>query len=155
MLDPIDGTRGFVGMRQYAVCLGLLDGGQVLTLWQSDNLYFGFEASTKDAVHLSLHFSHWHGRLRKEWDCRKRDGEYLWFFAFYLNSLESHEACNALASICIGTGCAEKCPQAIVTTHQESRTEMAHGHGSLRCRLVPYSGILKYAGMPESGQQQG
>ncbi|CAL8471122.1 g10664 [Coccomyxa elongata] len=30
VLDPIDGTRGFVGMRQYAVCLGLLDGGQVV-----------------------------------------------------------------------------------------------------------------------------
>ena len=28
VLDPIDGTRGFVGMRQYAVCLGLLDAGQ-------------------------------------------------------------------------------------------------------------------------------
>jgi len=27
VLDPIDGTRGFVGGRQYAVCLGLLDGG--------------------------------------------------------------------------------------------------------------------------------
>ncbi len=24
VLDPIDGTRGFVGMRQYAVCLGML-----------------------------------------------------------------------------------------------------------------------------------
>lgn len=31
VLDPIDGTRGFVGMRQYAVCLGLLEGGQVIT----------------------------------------------------------------------------------------------------------------------------
>ena len=30
VLDPIDGTRGFVGLRQYAVCLGLLDEGQVL-----------------------------------------------------------------------------------------------------------------------------
>ncbi len=29
MLDPIDGTRGFVGLRQYAICLGLLDQGQV------------------------------------------------------------------------------------------------------------------------------
>lgn len=29
VLDPIDGTRGFVGMRQYAVCLGLLQDGQV------------------------------------------------------------------------------------------------------------------------------
>ena len=29
VLDPIDGTRGFVGRRQYAVCLGLLDGGKV------------------------------------------------------------------------------------------------------------------------------
>ena len=29
VLDPIDGTRGFVGMRQYAVCLGLLHHGQV------------------------------------------------------------------------------------------------------------------------------
>lgn len=29
VLDPIDGTRGFVGMRQYAVCLGLLHEGQV------------------------------------------------------------------------------------------------------------------------------
>lgn len=28
-LDPIDGTKGFVGMRQYAVCLGLVDQGQV------------------------------------------------------------------------------------------------------------------------------
>lgn len=27
VLDPIDGTKGFVGGRQYAVCLGLLDGG--------------------------------------------------------------------------------------------------------------------------------
>ena len=30
VLDPIDGTRGFVGQRQYAVCLGMLDQGQVL-----------------------------------------------------------------------------------------------------------------------------
>ncbi|KAK9825413.1 hypothetical protein WJX81_003131 [Elliptochloris bilobata] len=30
VLDPIDGTRGFVGMRQYAVCLALLDAGQVV-----------------------------------------------------------------------------------------------------------------------------
>ena len=29
VLDPIDGTRGFVGLRQYAVCLGLLDQGKV------------------------------------------------------------------------------------------------------------------------------
>eukprot|EP01025_Chloroclados_australasicus_P011406 TRINITY_DN14935_c0_g1_i1.p1 TRINITY_DN14935_c0_g1~~TRINITY_DN14935_c0_g1_i1.p1 ORF type:complete len:360 (-),score=46.80 TRINITY_DN14935_c0_g1_i1:155-1213(-) len=29
VLDPIDGTRGFVGMRQYAVCLGLLVDGVV------------------------------------------------------------------------------------------------------------------------------
>ena len=29
VLDPIDGTRGFVGMRQYAVCLGLLHHGKV------------------------------------------------------------------------------------------------------------------------------
>ncbi len=30
VLDPIDGTRGFVSMRQYAVCLGLLIDGEVL-----------------------------------------------------------------------------------------------------------------------------
>ncbi|CAK0782351.1 hypothetical protein CVIRNUC_005644 [Coccomyxa viridis] len=30
VLDPIDGTRGFVGMRQYAVCLGLLHKGKVV-----------------------------------------------------------------------------------------------------------------------------
>ena len=29
VLDPIDGTRGFVGMRQYSVCLGLIDEGSV------------------------------------------------------------------------------------------------------------------------------
>ena len=29
VLDPIDGTRGFVGLRQYAVCLGMLQDGQV------------------------------------------------------------------------------------------------------------------------------
>lgn len=29
VLDPIDGTRGFVGKRQYAVCLALLDGGEL------------------------------------------------------------------------------------------------------------------------------
>lgn len=29
VLDPIDGTRGFVGMRQYAVCLGMLEQGEV------------------------------------------------------------------------------------------------------------------------------
>ncbi len=29
VLDPIDGTRGFVGMRQYAVCLGMLQDGRV------------------------------------------------------------------------------------------------------------------------------
>lgn len=29
VLDPIDGTRGFVGMRQYAVCLGLIHKGKV------------------------------------------------------------------------------------------------------------------------------
>ena len=29
VLDPIDGTRGFVGMRQYAVCLGMLQEGEV------------------------------------------------------------------------------------------------------------------------------
>ena len=32
VLDPIDGTRGFVGMRQYAVCLGLLHHGKVRSL---------------------------------------------------------------------------------------------------------------------------
>ena len=31
VLDPIDGTRGFVGLRQYAVCLGLLVDGKVRT----------------------------------------------------------------------------------------------------------------------------
>ncbi|KAK9811515.1 hypothetical protein WJX72_005139 [[Myrmecia] bisecta] len=30
VLDPIDGTRGFVGQRQYAVCLGRLQQGQVV-----------------------------------------------------------------------------------------------------------------------------
>jgi 3'(2'), 5'-bisphosphate nucleotidase/inositol polyphosphate 1-phosphatase len=30
VLDPIDGTRGFVGMRQYSVCLGLLSEGEVV-----------------------------------------------------------------------------------------------------------------------------
>jgi 3'(2'), 5'-bisphosphate nucleotidase/inositol polyphosphate 1-phosphatase len=30
VLDPIDGTRGFVGGRQYAVCLGLIDAGEVV-----------------------------------------------------------------------------------------------------------------------------
>ncbi|KAF6257560.1 hypothetical protein COO60DRAFT_1622225 [Scenedesmus sp. NREL 46B-D3] len=30
VLDPIDGTRGFVGMRQYAVCLGMLQDGEVV-----------------------------------------------------------------------------------------------------------------------------
>jgi len=30
VLDPIDGTRGFVGGRQYAVCLGLIHEGQVV-----------------------------------------------------------------------------------------------------------------------------
>ena len=34
VLDPIDGTRGFVGMRQYAVCLGLLDAGQARPVMQ-------------------------------------------------------------------------------------------------------------------------
>ena len=29
VLDPNDGTRGFVGMRQYAVCLGMLQDGEV------------------------------------------------------------------------------------------------------------------------------
>eukprot|EP00195_Chlamydomonas_chlamydogama_P016354 CAMPEP_0202900884 /NCGR_PEP_ID=MMETSP1392-20130828/12088_1 /ASSEMBLY_ACC=CAM_ASM_000868 /TAXON_ID=225041 /ORGANISM="Chlamydomonas chlamydogama, Strain SAG 11-48b" /LENGTH=363 /DNA_ID=CAMNT_0049587341 /DNA_START=170 /DNA_END=1261 /DNA_ORIENTATION=- len=29
VLDPIDGTRGFVGMRQYSVCLGMLNDGEV------------------------------------------------------------------------------------------------------------------------------
>lgn len=29
VLDPIDGTRGFVANRQYAVCLGLLHDGEV------------------------------------------------------------------------------------------------------------------------------
>lgn len=32
VLDPIDGTRGFVGMRQYAVCLGLIKDGEVIEL---------------------------------------------------------------------------------------------------------------------------
>lgn len=32
VLDPIDGTRGFVGMRQYAVCLGMLEQGEVRAL---------------------------------------------------------------------------------------------------------------------------
>lgn len=31
VLDPIDGTRGFVGLRQYAICLGMLQDGQVRT----------------------------------------------------------------------------------------------------------------------------
>ena len=30
VLDPIDGTRGFVGQRQYAVCLGMLQEGEVV-----------------------------------------------------------------------------------------------------------------------------
>jgi 3'-phosphoadenosine 5'-phosphosulfate (PAPS) 3'-phosphatase len=30
VLDPIDGTRGFVGQRQYAVCLGMLQDGDVV-----------------------------------------------------------------------------------------------------------------------------
>lgn len=30
VLDPIDGTRGFVGLRQYAICLGMLQGGEVV-----------------------------------------------------------------------------------------------------------------------------
>lgn len=30
VLDPIDGTRGFVGLRQYAVCLGMLQAGKVV-----------------------------------------------------------------------------------------------------------------------------
>jgi 3'-phosphoadenosine 5'-phosphosulfate (PAPS) 3'-phosphatase len=30
VLDPIDGTRGFVAMRQYAVCLGMLVEGEVV-----------------------------------------------------------------------------------------------------------------------------
>ena len=39
VLDPIDGTRGFVGMRQYAVCLGLLvDGVAVLGVLGCPNL---------------------------------------------------------------------------------------------------------------------
>ena len=25
VLDPIDGTRGFVGLRQYSVCLGMIE----------------------------------------------------------------------------------------------------------------------------------
>lgn len=29
VLDPIDGTRGFVGLRQYAICLGMLQDGKV------------------------------------------------------------------------------------------------------------------------------
>lgn len=29
VLDPIDGTRGFVGLRQYSVCLGMLQDGEV------------------------------------------------------------------------------------------------------------------------------
>lgn len=29
VLDPIDGTRGFVGQRQYAICLGLIEEGKV------------------------------------------------------------------------------------------------------------------------------
>lgn len=28
VLDPIDGTRGFVGMRQYSICLGLIQDGK-------------------------------------------------------------------------------------------------------------------------------
>ena len=35
VLDPIDGTRGFVGMRQYAVCLGMLEQGEVRALLSS------------------------------------------------------------------------------------------------------------------------
>eukprot|EP00192_Tetraselmis_astigmatica_P013051 CAMPEP_0117654282 /NCGR_PEP_ID=MMETSP0804-20121206/3659_1 /TAXON_ID=1074897 /ORGANISM="Tetraselmis astigmatica, Strain CCMP880" /LENGTH=423 /DNA_ID=CAMNT_0005460549 /DNA_START=1 /DNA_END=1272 /DNA_ORIENTATION=+ len=30
VLDPIDGTRGFVGGRQYAICLGLIKDGEVV-----------------------------------------------------------------------------------------------------------------------------
>ena len=30
VLDPIDGTRGFVSGRQYAVCLGLLEEGEAV-----------------------------------------------------------------------------------------------------------------------------
>ncbi len=31
VLDPIDGTRGFVGMRQYSVCLGMLQVSHTVT----------------------------------------------------------------------------------------------------------------------------
>eukprot|EP00798_Chlamydomonas_sp_ICE-L_P028839 gene28839-32028_t len=30
VLDPIDGTKGFVGMRQYAICLALIQDGEVV-----------------------------------------------------------------------------------------------------------------------------
>lgn len=81
VLDPIDGTRGFVGMRQYAVCLGLLDGGQVLTL-ASDNLYRGAEALTKRAVHMPKDALQCHEKLGKGLGVpeKKDDGEFFSLF---------------------------------------------------------------------------
>ncbi|PNH10282.1 SAL1 phosphatase, partial [Tetrabaena socialis] len=61
VLDPIDGTRGFVGMRQYSVCLGMLQEGEVSGCRPSVallsavilGLFFGLERYTElseDAV---------------------------------------------------------------------------------------------------------
>ena len=51
VLDPIDGTRGFVGMRQYAVCLGLLDQGQVATLPQAPCTLMGAHRKPENPDH--------------------------------------------------------------------------------------------------------
>jgi 3'(2'), 5'-bisphosphate nucleotidase / inositol polyphosphate 1-phosphatase len=49
VLDPIDGTRGFVGGRQYAVCLALLDQGELAVgVLGCPNLPHGRKADDRD-----------------------------------------------------------------------------------------------------------
>lgn len=56
VLDPIDGTRGFVGGRQYAVCLALLDKGELAVgALGCPNLPYGRRMEDADGGSGALH----------------------------------------------------------------------------------------------------
>lgn len=56
VLDPIDGTRGFVGGRQYAVCLALLDKGKLsVGVLGCPNLPHGRRAGDEDGGPEAMH----------------------------------------------------------------------------------------------------
>ena len=62
VLDPIDGTRGFVGQRQYAVCLGMLQDGHVRPKPDPDHSLFAYSTpypnASSDRQPIGLPSSH-------------------------------------------------------------------------------------------------